>query len=344
VALAQRLALDQQALRARIEVLESSKSHAGFLSAASKLRESKSFVDGFIDLDGWAVGRHELNLVHDLNSPDSKDSDGAALDLDVDREGSPLWVIAHYARELRERGIDLLVVPVPNRVQVWPDRLPDGAKPDPGGGGDLGSARLLLALSEAGVEVVDLSRVFAAEREHAEPDPGDRLFRDYNPHWAPRAVVLTADAIVARVRRMEWYEPGPEHEGVDFFLHRERLQHTFANHGSPPTEYETFWFDLVLDGSRELIVQDDRDSPVLILGDSYSDIYRTSGADIAVELYARLGFKMDRIAVPNGGANTVWQAVARRRDELRGKKLVIWIFRMSEFTNPKFRAVDPFAG
>jgi hypothetical protein len=337
----ERLALAGEALRERIARLESSGGHAALMAAVSAALDIKHLKGTpCVDLEGaWCLTRHELSFVAEINAPTPGKPDGPIRALDFEIENHALHVISAYSRELAERDIELLVLPVPNRAQVWCDRLPGGANAS---GGDLGTARLLLALNEAGVEVIDLIPVFAAEHARLGRTEGERLYRNFNPHWAPNGVRIAADVLAERVRRMEWYEPGPHREGVDFVRVEEDLQHKFRAHGDAPDEPPTFHFERVLDPEGKLVPQKDKQSPVLILGDSYSDIYKIEGAGLAVQLYARLGYEMDRIAVSSGGANSVWQSLARRKEGLAGKKVVIWVFRMTELDNPDLRKVGIF--
>ena len=81
--------------------------------------------------------------------------------------------------------------------------------------------------------------------------------------------------------------------------------------------------------SHSSAYQDDPNSPVLYLGDSFSRIYQTdppgSGGLIA-HLADRLKRPLASI-VNDGGASTfVRQQLSRRAELLDGKKLVIWEF------------------
>jgi len=350
--LERRLERDRGALRARIAELEASGNHDRLVARVGAMRAGPELLDGFVDLEGWAVGRHELKYVHEINRPPPARPKGPIMALDFGRENHPLHVITRYARQLRERGIDLLVVPVPNRVQLWADRLPgggtdlsgaSGASGASGGAGDLGSARLLLALCEAGVEVVDLTPVFAAERARSADGPEGRTFREHNPHWSPRGVVVCADVLAERIRAMDWFEPGPARAGEDFSVQHERRAHVFHEQGAGAGAPPTYSFECVLDAAGSPVDPRDRQSPILVIGDSFTAIYRPEGADIASQLYARLGLRMDCISIASGGANTVWKTLARRRDDLAGKRLVVWIFRMSEFQNLDFQSVPIFS-
>ncbi len=337
----ERLARDRQALQSRIELLEASGRNEELLRATKTLLEEPPRRNWF-HLEGLSIAGQELEFLCTQNTPDPRDPEGPIRALDLRRKGHPLPVIAGYAEELTARGIDFLVVPVPSRLQTQPDLLPGVAPRKDCEGGDLGTTRLLLALNEAGVEVLDLLPAFAAARRSAGGGEEAHLYLDYNPHWNPRGVSVAAELIAQRIRELEWFEPGPHQEGRDFFLRAEHLPCSCPQYGPDPDRTVEVLCDRVVDASGKLAHKRDRDSPILLIGDSYSAVYRKEGADVASQLYARLGFELDCISLQQGGANSVWQALARRQDGLRGKKMVIWMFAMNVLGADEMIQVDLF--
>jgi hypothetical protein len=64
-------------------------------------------------------------------------------------------------------------------------------------------------------------------------------------------------------------------------------------------------------------------------------------AGLSDHLAAELGFPVDLVGVMAGGANASRMVLARRRDNLTGKMVVVWVFRASEFseTDEGWRAI-----
>lgn len=337
----ERLARDRQALQERIELLETSGRSEELVRAAKALFEEPPRRSWFHQED-LSIAGHELEFLCRQNTPDQRDPDGPIRALDLRRKHHPLPVMVGYAEALAERGIDLLVVPVPSRLQTQPDLVPGVTPREDCEGGDLGTTRLLLALNEAGVEVLDLLPAFAAARRKAGEGEGGRLHLNYNPHWNPRGVRVAAEYIAERVRGLEWFEQGPHERGRDFFLRQERLPCSSPQYGPDPDQTVEIPYDRVLTASRRAAHERDLNSPILLIGDSYSAVYRKEGADMASHLYAQLGFGLDFISLAQGGANSVWQAVARRPKGLRGKKLVIWMFAMNVLGSEDMIHVDLF--
>ncbi len=332
----------QQALHERIVRLEGSGHSEELLKSAEGLFRRRP-VQHWFDLDGWNLGRNELRVVWDLNRPDRDQDRTVIRALDFECPQHPLHVMLEYDRELEERGIDLLIVPVMNRAQIWSDRLPDVTSDEQCLGGDLAMPRLLLEMSKAGLDVVDLYPVFAAARAEARSRGEEAdIFLKHNPHWTPLGTIIAAEAIADRVRSMEWFRQGRDREGEDFFRKAAELPDAFPRHGNVPEKPEKLQFDCILDEDGEPLHLSDRTSPVLLISDSFGAVYSAEGAGLPNHLHRLLGYRLDRIKVPAGAENTVWQAIARRGDNLEGKKLVIWVFRSQTLVTRELTKIEIF--
>jgi alginate O-acetyltransferase complex protein AlgJ len=95
-----------------------------------------------------------------------------------------------------------------------------------------------------------------------------------------------------------------------------------------------------------------RESPVLLLGDSHTLVFHAgddmhgTGAGLADQLALELGFPLDVVGVRGSGATPARINLMRRKDNLAGKKLVIWCFSAREFTEAPggWRIVPVLAG
>ncbi len=113
--------------------------------------------------------------------------------------------IIRYRDQLKERGIELLLLPVPDKASVYPDRLTsrmaarfqDFRSP---------TEDLMLALKRSGVESVDLFRLFReARRENG--DATD-LYLACDTHWTPVGARLAAEAVARKLRNLGWAPGG----------------------------------------------------------------------------------------------------------------------------------------
>jgi hypothetical protein len=118
------------------------------------------------------------------------------------RQQVALQAILEYQRQLRQRSIELLVLPVPEKSSVYPDRLTRRA-----GGTQFRSPSeaFLGELRKAGVEFIDLFTLYREARAKAGNTPqGDGLYLATDTHWSPQGARLAAEALAARIRERGW--------------------------------------------------------------------------------------------------------------------------------------------
>lgn len=247
--------------------------------------------------------------------------------------GDPVEIVRDFARQMRLRGILLVVVPVPGKASIYPDKL--SSLVDPGQPVHAHTRRFINELRDAGIEVIDIHEVFL--RNRAEADRLNQpLYMRTDTHWTGHGVILAAQAIAERVKRELWYremEPPP----ADRY---ERVQVTIERRGDIPKmtkiplQERLFSPELVdafqvLDKQSRELYQDDPRSPVLLLGDSFSRVFQTDAPQSA-GVIANLAYELQMPVasiVNDGGASTlVRQQLARNMKILWGKRLVIWEF------------------
>jgi hypothetical protein len=115
--------------------------------------------------------------------------------LDAFRKDRPV-VAAH--RWLREKGIDLVFVPVPKMTEVYAEHFLD---PCPADGVFAPHARrALLEMLDAGVEVVDGWSLFRSQRD----TDAEYLYNTADTHWAPRAMRVMAKELADRLVRYKF--------------------------------------------------------------------------------------------------------------------------------------------
>jgi len=309
----------EEAARARATLarMEREGWHEPVLAEVRKLHDG--LADGeWVELGGWGLSRLELANYLRMSAPDET---GRVLAEDLEREDHPVTVLAEHARSLAARGIRLVVVPIPKRLQVYPDRLPGLAPTADFAGADVPWERLLVALLEAGVEVIDLLPDFLAARHDDSGQDDPRLYLDYDPHWTPRAAELCAERIAERIRAFA----GLALEDVRADVEVRREQGTF-HVVCPLREGRAdvpVWYRRVLSPDGRPSLASDPESEILVLGDSYATLYRDQASDLVRLIHARTGLRMD-VVRREGGADGVWGDLKRRGD-LSGKRLLVWI-------------------
>jgi alginate O-acetyltransferase complex protein AlgJ len=237
----------------------------------------------------------------------------------------PLPAILDFRDQLAGAGIELLLVPVPPKAAVVPGAVP-GLEVPPSARLDAADAAFYALLRERGVEVLDL-----------QPELGAEAFCRTDSHWSGSGLERAAARIAERVRSRPWYASVPKR---DFASERRetRIRGDLARMlgGAAPAE-ETLPLRLV-SGPDGAPPAPSRESPLLLLGDSYTLVFHAGGdmhargAGLADQLALELGFAVDLVGVRGSGATPARINLARRPGGLAGKRLVVWTFGAREWT------------
>ncbi len=269
--------------------------------------------------DGWLFLRDDLD---------------SALGVSVLAPGragpAALVVIADFRDQLEQRGIELLLVPVPGKEVADPGRLSSRSTsitsaPNPG------FAELYARLDELRIRHVRVDELLN-ELRAAHPDTP--LFLPQDTHWTP----ATMEAVARRVaeRTIELLGERPEDDG-----RLKRVPASLRGQGDlvrmlglaeperlfPPMELT---IERVIDGTTSAPVVPSLDADVLLLGDSFTlvgsdaSLGLGAGAGLAEQLAFELKRPLDVIALPGGGATAARAALARSSRRLATKQLVIW--------------------
>jgi hypothetical protein len=246
----------------------------------------------------------------------------------------PMPAILDFRDQLRKAGVELLLVPVPPRAAVAPALLPG---PDLAAAGrlDAADAEFYALLREQGVEVLDLQPEFAAA------DPARPAICRTDTHWSGEGLGIAAARIAGRVRERPWYASAEKARFVSESREvevRGDLLRMQGGAGAAPERLALRFVSREGDASRAPVAPDPR-SPLLVLSDSHGlvfgaggDLY-ARGAGLADQLALELGLAVDLVAVRGAPSNAGRMQLARRKDGLAGKKLVVWVFGARYFTD-----------
>ena len=260
----------------------------------------------------------------------------------------PLPAIADFAAQLADRGIGLVIVPTPVKAALHPESLARGSTGEvPLTNGSM--QRFLARLSELEIPVYDPSESLAATRR----DKAWPLFLRTDTHWTPQAMETTAERLAEFVRR---HVALPERNPVAFT----RGQVGVEGRGDLaallrlPTKHPLFGPESVLTqpvaGPSGEPWQPDPEADILILGDSFTNIYSQAplgfgeSAGLAEQLSYFLGRPVDKLAVNAGGPTAARErlaaSLAAGHDRLAGKRVVVYQFSARELASGDWRHVD----
>lgn len=253
----------------------------------------------------------------------------------------PRPAIREFHRYLASRGIDLILVPAPNKPGIHPERLSgrfDGAAPPIRNPSFQAWADELVA---AGVTLVD-----PAERM-VELKAGGDVYLETDTHWTPGAMEAVAELIADTVDLepgTAGYRRGSREVAAlgDVAANLLQLEGT----GVYPEQTVTIHPVMTDDGEPWSA---DPDADILLLGDSFANIYSATnmnwggGAGLAEQLSFQLQRPVDVIVENDSGARATRLALAKalhRGDRLAGKQVVVWEFAARELAVGDWEPID----
>lgn len=247
----------------------------------------------------------------------------------------PIPAIVDFEKQLRARGIDLLVVPVPPKAAIYPEKILPGFNVR---GDDAAPLlhRFYEELRAAGIDVLDLGPLFIENRD----DKRGGVFCKTDSHWSGLGCALAARAIAENVRG-KLTAPSPRKDYVsewkEFQISGDLV--SLLPPDSPKPGPEKIVVRSVSEKGTSTAVQPDANSPLLLLGDSHTLVFHdflAERAGLVDQLAQELGFAPDLIGTRGSGATPVRISLYRHslKDPgyLAKKKVVVWCLTAREFT------------
>lgn len=268
----------------------------------------------------------------------SKGDLAQAADLSqLNAEGTdPLPVIQEYASALKVLGVELILVPVPAKAAIYPEKLAADLTL-----ADAPSQKPFLdKIASTGIQVADLETLF---RQHRAAHPEESLYCATDSHWSPRGAELAAQAVAKHIAALP---PPASAAKTEFTV-------------SAPEQLE-FHGDLLTDAEKSSLPPESLPlkkvspatagtSPVLVMGDSHCQVFRAGGPMLATDagfidhLAAALSLPIDEVSSQASGADQPRADIARRTvkepDFWSSRKVVVWLFTAREFTQGKWRTI-----
>ena len=255
-------------------------------------------------------------------------------------DADPRPAILDFRRQLDALGVELLLVPVPPKAVIFPEKVSDTvAVPIPVPRLDPALQRLYAQLRIDGVDLLDLTDLFIAERFHSEGP----LYCRTDTHWSGSGCTVAAAAIGAEVRARPWYDELDTQEfGATWYS--TTITGDLTREGGVPARREELRLRGVVSGTgrSRIPVAPDPDSAIVLLGDSHSLVFHAgddmhaTGAGLPDQLAFELGLALDVVAVRGSGATPSRLNLLRRAqadpDYWGQKRLVIWCFAARELT------------
>lgn len=249
----------------------------------------------------------------------------------------PMPIIVALQQKLAAQGIDFLFVPIPTKIDLYPEVMGPAASSLPGGIAQPYGRKVLADLGQAGIETVDLLAPFLAAKSQAGQGAvvGKTLYQQQDTHWSNEGLRLAAKVLAERIRGYSWYAPtfAPTQQQAPKFTYQDTtyaafgdIQARLSDKVKSEVKPESLTARRVfMDGKP---YTDQENSPVLVLGDSYTGVFQSIGcrnAGVTAHLAAELQGPVDLIMGWGGGPEAPRKLEKRGDAYLQTKRLVVWM-------------------
>lgn len=251
------------------------------------------------------------------------------------RFADPRTVILNFRAQLRERGIELMLMPIPDKAAIYPDKLLPNYDLTLGPPKNASFEAFKADMKAKGIPLYDPTDLLWETRQKtAEP-----LYLATDTHWTPKGIEVCSKGLAKRLR--EIYQGLPPIPAPGYRTSESQIDapgDLVRLMGLPDDQkiYQLGKLPVrVVHKPQGGLYLPDINSDVLLLGDSYAGSYEPGGGGLAAELTYELQHPVDSVTKSNGGS---WGARfllkdkmlgakgQKKADHLRGKKLLIWEF------------------
>jgi alginate O-acetyltransferase complex protein AlgJ len=307
-----------------------------------KLRAGNEQV--YLGRDGWLFYRPDVDYI---TGPPFLDPAQMRHRTHVDRvQPDPVKAIVDFRNQLAARGIDLIVMPVPMKPGVDANRFSDRAAEN----APLQNASFLefkVRLESAGVRIFDPGPSLIQRKAALSGAP---LYLENDTHWRPETMEFVAEKLAPLV-------PPPNSTPRATLEVKEREISSLGDIARmlmlPPSQNiyrpEKVTIHEILAGN--VMWRPSKDADILLLGDSFSNIFSLDAlgwgesAGFAEHLSRALGSRPLDCILRNSDAafatrEMLGRELARGRDRLGGKKLVVWEFAARELAFGDWKMIE----
>lgn len=260
----------------------------------------------------------------------------------------PLPPILDFKAQMDKAGVELILVPVPPKAFIYPDKLDDAIKYDaqanpPVPRLDTAHQEFYKLLREKGVQVLDLADELLKLRKDEKKD--QPLYCRTDTHWSPSTCELAARLLKERFKDRPWMPAGKSPfttKTITIEVTGDLAQAAGGAGESLPARFVSETPAAPIEAET---------SPVLLMGDSHCLVFHIGGDMLGTnmglcdQLAAELGLSIEMIGVRGSGATqtriTLMQRVRANEKYLSGKKLIIWCFTARDFTESQGWRIVP---
>lgn len=225
--------------------------------------------------------------------------------------------ITDFSKLLASKGIKLIVVPVPDKIEVYPEKICGFNVPNviPQ------RAVLIKRLLKDGVDVIDLLPYYKAEKK------SKVLFLPDETHWTQPAIDIASQMIGKRIKQYVSFQNLPPHT----YLHKQtRIPDNIGDLAamclldSLKTGRAYYCTSVMVSDTQTY--KDTLDSPVLIIGDSYAFCRELYGAHIGAHIALFIEYPVTVFAKIGGNVGGPEMLKFQDKSFVENRKVIVWIF------------------
>lgn len=297
----------------------------------------------YLGRDGWLFYRPDVDYLTEpgfLEPTRLKQRRHAAR-----AQPDPVAPIVQFRDQLAARGIDLVLVPVPSKAALEGEKLSARVSPEAVlENRSLGEFRK--RMSAAGVRVFDSTADLAQRKTET---PAAPLFLRTDTHWRPETMQFVAKRLAAFLALPTNTTGATQTSSKEITARGDVARMLKLPESQQVYAPETVTIQQITSGDG--FWRPSQDADVLLLGDSFTNIFSLEAlgwgeaAGFAEHLSVALGGRpLDCILRNSDGAfatrEMLANQLARGRDRLAGKKLVVWEFAARELAFGNWKMLD----
>lgn len=292
-----------------------------------------------IGKDGWLYFQPALNGLTGYG-PVKPEPYSVANDPNKEPWVGPSEVIKKFARQLGAFGVELILVPIPVKPMIYPEHLSghesDGPVTHPDASVFYDDLK-----AEPNVTLLDVADALWTLKA------SEQVFLKQDTHWTPEAMEFVAKLVASEVKQREWFaEAGADPSLYELLPPEERsaigdlvekldvLPKIDGYVSQAGFDLESVRVQRVIDTRTDLAPVPDVGSKVVLLGDSFVNIYSMDGdlhwgrgAGFGEHFARELGLPVDVISINGEAATGVRKRLASRPNSMgmmKEKKVVVW--------------------
>jgi alginate O-acetyltransferase complex protein AlgJ len=307
-----------------------------------KLRAANEQV--YLGRDGWLFYRPDVDYVTGpaFLEPSRLRQRAHAAALQPD----PIKAIVQFRDQLASRGIELVLLPVPTKASIEGERLSSRVEP----GTLLENATMAefqRRLAAAGLRVFDPAPLLMQRKMAANGAP---QYLETDTHWRPETMEFVAQQLAASLNLPAVEAPhAPQFSPKQITGEGDIARMLKLPKGEAIDAPQTVTINQVT--AADNFWRPSRDADLLLLGDSFANIFSLEAlgwgesAGLAEHLSAALGGRPVDTILRNSDAafasrEMLANELARGRDRLAGKKVVIWEFAARELAFGNWKLLE----